>query len=254
MTTAATTLLLAAAAGAAGLEVRTDFDGGSADVLSVDAAAGRVEIAPSAREGRGWPCWWYFRVDGVERGRSLDIKIRASPAEFRPGQVLKGRWALPGQAVVSGDNTAWTPVAAHESDSNGATYGVVAPADPFWMAWGPPFLPSHAEAAIDAAVRRAPGAERFELARTRDGRPVYGVRLGAPAAPMAVWIQARQHAWEVGGSWCAAGVIEWVAGDTSEAASLRRAAEILVVPIVDVDNVVLGAGGKEAIPRDHNRD
>ena len=41
---------------------------------------------------------------------------------------------------------------------------------------------------------------------------------------------------------------------SSAAAALRDKAEIFFIPIMDVDNVTLGAGGKEAVPRDHNRD
>jgi hypothetical protein len=45
-----------------------------------------------------------------------------------------------------------------------------------------------------------------------------------------------------------------VASDDPVAIELRNKATICVVPIMDVDNVANGMGGKEAVPRDHNRD
>ncbi|MCX7825236.1 MAG: M14 family zinc carboxypeptidase [Verrucomicrobiae bacterium] len=71
---------------------------------------------------------------------------------------------------------------------------------------------------------------------------------------LAIWVQARQHAWEAGSSWVGRGFIEWAAGDDPAAAQLRRAATIHFIPIMDVDNVAAGHGGKEAFPHDHNRD
>ena len=37
-----------------------------------------------------------------------------------------------------------------------------------------------------------------------------------------VWIQARQHAWETGGSWVSRGLIEWLVSDDPRAETLRN--------------------------------
>jgi hypothetical protein len=71
-------------------------------------------------------------------------------------------------------------------------------------------------------------------------------------APKQVWVNARQHAWEAGGAWVGRGLLEWMASD--EAKALRAQCCVHFIPIMDVDNVALGAGGKEALPQDHNRD
>ncbi|GAH13857.1 unnamed protein product, partial [marine sediment metagenome] len=46
----------------------------------------------------------------------------------------------------------------------------------------------------------------------------------------------------------------WVTSDDARAASLRKKCLITVVPIMDIDNVAIGAGGKNQQPQDHNRD
>ncbi len=240
---------------ASALTLHTDFPGGSAEVRSVDAASGRIEITPSHHEGRGWPCWWYFRVEGARPGQRLTLFIGPSSRPFRAQQRLAVSWALPHQPVISLDDAVWNHLpTAGVLTKEGGTYEITAPAERFWLAWGPPFLPAHAEALLADTAARVPGAERFELAQTRGSRPVPGIRLGNRDAPQAVWVQARQHAWETGSSWVSRGFLEWVAGDHPEAAALREQAEIFLVPIMDVDSVTLGAGGKEADPRDHNRD
>ncbi len=48
------------------------------------------------------------------------------------------------------------------------------------------------------------------------------------------------------------GFIRWYASD--EAKALRAKTCLRYIPIMDVDNAAIGAGGKEAVPRDHNRD
>jgi hypothetical protein len=76
-----------------------------------------------------------------------------------------------------------------------------------------------------------------------------------PERRFGVWVQARQHAWESGSSWVAQGFTEWLLrADDADAAWLRQHAEIFIVPIMDIDHVATGDGGKDAEPQDHNRD
>jgi hypothetical protein len=70
----------------------------------------------------------------------------------------------------------------------------------------------------------------------------------------AVFVTARQHAWEVGGTWVGLGLAEWLVSPDARAGWLRQNAEIVIVPVMDVDHVATGDGGKHARPRDHNRD
>lgn len=247
----------------ADLAVSTDFPGGAADVIAVDSAAGFIQIAPPAREGRGWPCWWYFRVDGAEPGKKITVQVGAAQKPFRLKERLGAGWALPDQAAISADDITWSqtePGVIPKETGEFAitrmtgTYVITAPAARFWMAWGPPFVPSHSEVLLASAVKRYPGAERFVLATTRAGNAVQAIRLGNYEAPRAIWVQARQHAWEAGSSWVGRGFLEWITSDDPAAKALCATTEIVFVPIMDVDNVTIGAGGKEAMPRDHNRD
>lgn len=249
--------LAVSATAAEPLAIATDFPGGSAEVVAIDAATRSLHIRPALHSGRGWPCWWYFRVDGAEAGKELSVVVSGNPGPFRPGgAALAANWAQPTRASISIDDRNWTqtPEAAIDAAKKTATYRFTTPAGRFWLAWGPPFLPAHADELLKQTAAKISGAELFTLAKTKRGRPVNGIRLGNRDAPAAIWVQARQHAWEAGGSWVGRGFLDWVASDDPAAKFLRDRCDIHFVPIMDVDNVTDGAGGKEAVPRDHNRD
>jgi len=240
------------------VRVATDFPGGSAVVVSVDDAKQAVHIQPQLHPDDGWPCWWSFRLDGLSIGRSVHVTVSGNPAPFRSGRVLGSSWSLPDQASISSDGMHWKHTPKTEIKDGAAVYVFEAQAETMWVAWGPPFLPSDTEVLLGEIAGALPNSELFELARTRGDRPVRAIRFGARSdgsgETPAVWIQARQHAWETGSSWVASGFLKWVAGDDPAAIELRNKATFYVVPIMDVDRVVDGAGGKEAVPRDHNRD
>jgi hypothetical protein len=239
--------------------VSADFPGGSAEVQALDAARGLIHICPVVHEGRGWPCWWFLRINGLTPGQQVTLKVSANAKPFRNGQRLAASWSQPQRAAISTDNESWSQTPKREPATEGiAVYRFEAPAACVWLASQPPFLPAHADALLERIVDETPGAKRFVLAKTRAGRPVHGIQLGGGSAeqpaPLGVWVQARQHAWEAGASWVSRGFVEWSASADPAAVELRRLATLYVIPLMDVDNVVLGAGGKEAVPRDHNRD
>lgn len=227
------------------LRVAADFPGGSAQVESIDAAVRTIRVRPAAHPDRGWACWWYFKAEGLSPGEVVTIDVGG------------GVWATPDRAAMSADGRAWRQTPPGERHEKGRIrYRVEAPGPEVWFAGGPPFVLADAREAVEAAARACPdGARAFELCRSREGRPVPAVLVGpASGAREAVWIQARQHAWESGSSWVARGFLEWLTSDDARARALRERAEVVVVPVMDADNVECGAGGKEQKPQDHNRD
>jgi len=235
------------------LRVRSDFEGGNAEVVTVDEAARRVRIMPALREGRGWPCWWFFELEGLKVGEQITVEVQAQTKPFREQMVLAADWCQPTHAWVSTDGEKWTATEAGKRSADKVmTYVMRGDAEVMSVAWGPPFLPSDAEKLLADVAANLPRAKRFELAKTRGGRAVQGIRIGDETAEHQVWVGARQHAWEAGGSQVGRGFLKWYASDESKA--LREMTCLHFIPIMDVDNVAVGAGGKEAVPRDHNRD
>lgn len=253
--------LLAVVHATAEVKVSTDFEGGSATIEKVDEAARIIRFMPGGDPQRGWPCWWYVKIDGMAKGETWTVNLGGSDKPARnngveTNQPLNAGWALPVQAAISNDDVTWAQTAPGRKEGARMLYQIKGTGAPIWLAWGPPFTPNDTDALLARAVKALPGASIIEIARTREGRPVRALHLAETReskAP-ALWIQARQHAWESGASWVAHGLVEWIISSDAEAVALRSKTEIMVVPIMDVDNVATGNGGKEANPRDHNRD
>ncbi|MBW3598589.1 MAG: zinc carboxypeptidase [Planctomycetes bacterium] len=227
------------------LHVDADFPSGAADVVAIDQEQRRVQIRPPAPENRGWVVWWYFRLSGIRPGETITLEVGNPP------------WSTPAQAAFSLDNHAWTQTSPGEKIDEAIVYRQRVDGPEAWFAWGPPFTPNDARRLVDYAGKDLPCAAAFELCRTREGRSTPAVVIDEPGgeeAKFGVWIQARQHAWESGSSWVCQGAVEWLTSDDPRAAVFRKRAKIYVAPVMDIDNVAVGAGGKEQKPHDHNRD
>ena len=83
------------------LAVHSDFEGGSAKVLSIDLEQGVVRIEPGGDSKLGWPCWWSFKLTGIDRARTLTIVVDASGLKDHAGKPFDPSWALPARAAWS---------------------------------------------------------------------------------------------------------------------------------------------------------
>lgn len=239
-----------------GITVHSDFEGGNAEVVRLDQASQSVRIMPALVAGRGWPCWWSLKIAGLKPGSELLLEVQPQLRPYRDKTVLAASWSQPRHAWLSDNGgTTWsaTPAGKLEADKV-MRYTIPVNGTDLHIAWGPPFGPSDADQLLQSIAEQTPESQRFELAKTRGGRSVNGIRIGAQNARHQVWVNARHHAWEAGGSQVGRGFIEWLTSEDAAAVALRKDACIHFIPIIDVDNVALGAGGKDALPRDHNRD
>jgi hypothetical protein len=226
------------------LRVVTDFPGASATVEALDQTGRAMRLSPTAHPDRGWACWWYFKLEGITPGETITLDVGTDA------------FAKPDQAFFSLDDRNWFQTAPGERVGNRIVYRQRVEAASAWFAWGPPFGLRHARELVAETVRRSPHARAFELCKSRDGHSVPALRVtqGDAAEKYGIWIEARQHAWESGSSWVGKGILDWLVSDEPAAEELRKKSVVYFVPIMDVDNVERGAGGKNQKPHDHNRD
>lgn len=245
------------------LSVKSDFEGASVSGVEIDQADRRIRFMPAGDPVRGWPCWWYFRVDGIEPGETITLALRGSqatvPMRGSPQQKpLAAAWAMPAHATFSTDGKTWRHTDKGKRLEEWMVYTLKPEGTSVFVAWGPPYTPSAAATFVRDMSQKFPYAKATELCRSRGDRvvPMLHVQEGdrTKTQRFGVWVQARQHAWESGSNWVAQGFAEWLLGADADAKWLREHAEIFIVPVMDVDNAATGNGGKDAQPQDHNRD
>ncbi len=259
------TILFTALRLQASLIVSTNFESGSAKVLSLDEATQTVRITPAGDPNRGMPNWWFFRLEGVDTTKPVTLEVAARKVSL-PGDgaahdqmsALNPYWTLPARAAISTDGTHWSQTSAGHRQGDSCVYSITARSSTLWLAWGPPFTPHYASEFIRGLARTHPFVKTFTLAKSLEGRDVPGLEISEGEKPAlqrpAIFITGRQHAWEVGGSWVAAGLADWATDESEQAKWLRQNADLFIVPLMDVDHVATGDGGKHALPQDHNRD
>ncbi len=245
------------------LTVVTNFEGASARVLALGPGTQTIRITPGGKVERGWPCWWFLRLNGVDVHRPLVVQVVAGTPIVNANEGTKisklgADWSLPSRAAISTNGIDWEQTPTGERQGNKITYRIQPEATNLWLAWGPPFTLSDAWTFVRGAAHDHSFAKSFTLTNSLENRPVPALQVSEGNTPSsrrpAIWVIARQHAWEVGGSWVAAGFTDWLLSDDQRASWLRSHAEIFIVPVMDSDRVATGDGGKDSLPRDHNRD
>lgn len=218
-------------------EFDTDFEGGNIQVDGIDTLNWTIFTRPELKGTSPYRAWYYFKLSNTSSERPTHIV------------VSNVRWG--GVPYYSYDNLTWQRF----SGVSGNTYTQTFTADPVWIAASIPYLTADLYSLIDDIAGLC--VRTSELTTSEEGRPVQRITITdfAVSRPKrAVWFVARQHAWEASGSWVADGVARWAASNDPLAERLRRASVLNIVPIMDIDNVVLGGSGKDQSPIDFNRD
>ena len=245
------------------LKVFTNFEGGSARVLALNEHTQTIRITPAGDVKRGMPNWWYLRIEGIDTTKPFQLEIAARedliPDELTgQGKKIASGWTWPKQAAISVDGKTWKQTMTGQVQNNLMVYSITSTSSSLWLAWGPPFTPTDALNFTNRIAKDHSYVKAFELCKSKEGRPVPALHIADGSIPItqrpAIWINARQHAWECGGSWVGVGIIKWLVSDDQQAKWLREHADIYFIPVMDVDHVATGDGGKLAQPQDHNLD
>ena len=222
------------------LQVSTDFPNASGEVEAIDQQARLIKVHPATHPGHGWDCWWYFSVSGIKPGETISVDLSGD------------RFAQADRATFSIDGHTWQQTSVVEKHAARILYRQRIDAAQAWFAWGPPLTSEDAAELVKSIAAKCPHAEAFELCRSHDNGPVWGLKLVPLVSdqidtsiaaesfsnhPHGVFVTARQHAWESGGSWVCRGLMEWLASDDLHARELRNTTMFQIVPVMDVDNV-----------------
>jgi len=225
--------------------VRTDFPGGQ---------LGRHEwVGPGRLRAvlyREWDenrvntqsTWYYFRLDGV-RDVPLSIELTGLDDRYngRPSHSIAER----DKPFVSSDNVHWERLLTAQFDAKRSTLTihVVPRTNTVWIAHLEPYTEEHLSR-LAADFKGSPYLRVESAGQTVEGRDLPLWTITDPAVPESgkkvVWLMGRQHAWETHTSFCLEGAARLLLAGTPEAATLRRALLVRLLPMMDPDGVARG--------------
>jgi len=226
---------------------------GNGAVLAV-RSSGRAWVVEFMSEPRTSPEPLWFHLECKDAGgRPIRFVWRNADGCLGLGGAESLRNVRP---VVRLDGGPWQRLGSvrlrrRPSGGHVLTFATPAPCDRAAAAFCYPYGPADLERTRE---RIADTWEAEPIGLSGKGRPL--TRLRAIAAvkgePPGVYVLARQHAGETPGSWVLDGLLRAVASKRRGGNPLRRV-EWWAVPFVDLDGVVEGNYGKDALPIDFNR-
>jgi len=222
------------------LKIDCDFPGGNILVERIEDDT--LYLSPDMRDTAGSWFYWAFRLRGAA-GRRLDIRFTAHNPVGMRGPAL---------SCDGGLNWQWS---REPFTTDSFTLTVPQGQDDLLVTFAPLYTQAEWERFLEG---RAPagGWQRNVLCRSRKGRDVEWLALGAPSDTAAhrVVFTARHHCCEMIANFVMEGIIDGILGADEAGAWLRRQTAFCLIPFADKDGVEDGDQGKNRQPRDHNRD
>jgi hypothetical protein len=202
--------------------------------------------------------WFYGRLSNV-LNREVTIRIGGLDHTVYNGQ--KGN-VLPFERntvpVFSYDGAVWERFTdcSFRRETNTFQIRHIFSRDTVWIAYIPPYLFSRL-AALLTEMRQNPAVAVESIGRSVEGRPLYLVNIVEPGTAEGsrpvVWIVARQHAFEAGGSWAVEGLLRFLTGPDPEAQAIRKKVLFKISPMLNPDGVAKGGTRFNARGVDLNR-
>lgn len=191
----------------------------------------------------------HFRVHAAAGTRlTLEFVNLDNVWNGRPGSVAREL----GSVAVSEDGRTWRGVATERVPTNRVRLTLEMPGPSLYVARVEPYRLSDLDALL-GRVRGHPQAEVTRIGETAQGRALEIVRVGDPQAARRVFIRARSHPWESGGSWVAEGLVERLLGDDDAARACRARYCVYLLPMANKDGVARGLTRFNANGMDLNR-
>jgi hypothetical protein len=182
-------------------------------------------------------------MDNV-RDRDITIELADLVGEYnnRPGAIAIRKDTRP---VLSYDLKTWQHLETLDWDEK--TTRLILHFRPthdrIWIAHIQPYTARDLQRLLDSVTTR-PFSRLEVIGKTAQGRDLALLTVTSFDRPDAdkkvVWLVARQHSWETGGSYVAEGAIRFIASDDPEARRLRDRVIFKCIPMADPDGVARG--------------
>lgn len=227
------------------ITVFADYENGNAEFVSSDDSLNSVVIKPSLENDVNTTrCWFNFGLTGYDTSKICSVDI-----EF-VNYIM-----APQYPVFSYDMKKWQRIKTYYTETKSVRFGQKFDDDTVYVATGYPYNYSKIISFVDSISENI-HVDTSTLVYSEGGLRVPLIVIGNKNANVkdVVWIIGRQHAFETTMNYTLEGFINFLISDDKKAQKIRKKTLFYVVPMVDVDNVFLGASGRMQKPVDFNRD
>lgn len=233
------------------IELSIDFEGASLGSWT-QPSPGTFHLNIRSDTNSDFARWYSFRVLGAQ-GEPLLFRI------MNAGSASAADAFSFNQPCVSSDGGgSWGRITDTSYDAGVFVFQHTPTSDDEWIALGPVYNFSRWENLVGSIQGHAMVDSVEVLTHTLGGRPIHMVKITDPSVPDSekggIWAIARQHPAEVGGSWMAEGLLDWLLGESAQAGELRRRATIYMVPFMNPDGVALGNYRVNSVGANLNRE
>jgi hypothetical protein len=237
LTTVSSVLLTGCGESAPTVQLLTNFEGASlgSHVRTGDWA---FDLTIGHDSNSDFLRWYSFRIATAELAPFTFHIINAGQTS------AAAAWPF-NQPVVSQDGGAtWQRIADVGYDGQVFTFRYTPVSASGWIAYSPVYNYSRWTGLV-AEINDHPRVRSVAvIANSLAGNPIHLVEVTDPTVPAldksAIWVTARQHPAEAGGSWMAEGMLDWILSEQPAARELLRSAVVYLVPFMNPDGVLLG--------------
>jgi len=247
--------------GAGPIEVKDNFESGSLGNWRIEQDT-RLIFTPRKEYDQDRintaVTWFYGRLSNV-LNREIEILIEGldyTVYNGKQGNILPyGRDTVP---VFSYDGKHWERFSncGFLEDQRIFRIRHIFSHNVVWIAYIPPYTFSRLESFL-SGLKTHPSIRIESIGHSVEGRPLYLVSAADPALDQetspVVWIVARQHSFEAGGSWAVEGLLSFLTSPKPEARAVLQQIVFKICPMLNPDGVVSGGTRFNAAGVDLNR-
>ena len=178
----------------------------------------------------------HFLLHG-KTGTSVTLEFRNLDNVWngQPGSVARELKTL----VISENGRDWKPVPTESLAGDRVRLLVRMPGPRLYVARLEPYRVSDLDRLVES-IRNNRLVHIAPVGSTAGGRPLEIIRVGDERGPYRVFVRARAHPWESGGSWVAHGLIERLLKDDARAKAFLEQYTLYVLPMANKDGVARG--------------
>ena len=225
--------------------ITADFPGGNVEVMRNNGDS--VHLAPDLRGDNPW-FYWCFEATASKPGR-VSFVFPEKVAGFKHGAI-----GLQGPAISTDLGKTWEWMGTENVDHHTFFYEFAKTNERVRFAVTIPYVQTDLDEFLKKHARNS-HLKTCVLTKSRKGRDVQLLQIGAPGSEMkAFLVTARHHAAETIASYVLEGFLEEAMSESPAGVEFRKKYVLYAVPLVDKDGVEEGDQGKNRQPHDHNRD